>query len=361
MSDRPIRGTLQSMGVVRPGGGNGGNGHDGEEPMTEAEPRSQFDTPPRGSKLVLPKDLQALPEKERWFYVHNELVAIREGQQTQEIERANRERVRKADYERRENDRDALVAGLTVQYEGLIDGNRVRDRKQQETNAKLFELLGENGHLSAKVQALDVQLARMPFTITEAAAKAVSERVGKQIDNLVERFESKLDGVKRADAETKKSLTRAQGRIALHDDRIDGLELREHAQDVRIGGVEADIGTVPHKLDHRESLRDLTPAQIKEREENAAKGTGIRGEIARVDANVVALNGKRLALMGLAAATPTGIVEIGKAFGPEWSAVAVAALAAITVVVGGVRKARQRLAEWLQARRIKVSEKKKEG
>lgn len=340
MSDQQRKGTLPSMQAV--GGKSSGNGHHDESPATEWEPRSEMQTPAEGTPLDIlsAEAFLNLPQEDKNALIHGEFAANRRAITRQEA--AHAELKRAFDHLGGKVD-----AALTDARADRI--SHANDRKEWRAE------------LTAQKQTLaqfDAHLARMSLTIAARVTKDVTAAIEKQIDNLTTVFTSKVDGLKRSDSETKQSLARAHGRIGLHDDRLDKIEMHENVQDARLRGVEADIGEVPHKLDPRGSLQDQTPEQVKQREENAAKGTGIRGDIARIDNNVSALSGRRLAVAGAVLMTPGVLMEIGKTWGPEW-AIGIASVVTLAgASVARVKKARAWLAAWWAGKRIKVTEKK---
>ena len=342
MTEHTRKGTLQSMGAVGGNGNGNGNGHhhDDAEPMTEYEPRSEMKTPPGGTPLGV---FLKMTQEDKNAYIHGELVAIREKQSLQESERGNRESVRKSDYERREAERDGKIIDLTVKVEtAMMDA-----RSDRQASAKQY------GEITLTLEGHDRALDQVDKDIVELGRAADEE--AKKAEDRHHTLMTAIGGVKTQVGENNVDIRRVNGRITLHDDRLDAIEMHDNAQDARIVDVVADLGVVPHKLDHRESLSDLTPQQIKQREENAAKGTGIRGDIARIDSNVVAMNGSRLALAGAVLVTPGALVEIGKAFGPEWAFAGAAAASLLGIGIAKTRTTRARIAAWWAARRIKVS------
>lgn len=349
MSDQPYKPTMQSMGAV--GNGNGHHDDDGESiPPTTFAPRSEMKTPPGGVSRETYLDL---PQDDKNSLIYEEMVAMREESTRAEFARAGREESRKKSYETREEKRDAIVDALGGKIDASI--NDARSDRMSHANDRA-EWRAAVVSLSKTQLAFDAQLAKMPAAITDAVTKAVTAAVGKQIDNLNERYDRKLAGIVQQLGDNNEGILRANGRITSVDDRVDEVAMRQVAHGIAHEAMRNEIGTVPHEVDVGSSLTDRSPEAAKKRDENAKVGTGIKGQLARHDKNVVSIHTKSAALLMLGGAGATGLAKIAETYGIEWSAVAVAAGSLVGVLGVGAKRAVDRARAWIVARRIKVSE-----
>lgn len=300
-----------------------------------------------------------MPQEDKNSLIYEELGAIRGEMTRAEFARASREETRRKDYESRERARDKTIEDLGGKIDASINDARA-DRMSHANERR--EIQDRVSGLAQNQLRFDAKLDSMPAVIAAEVTKAVTAKVGSMIDNVVKAqdnrnttFERQIEGLKREDADIRQEGLRAHGRITLLDQRVEEKELE---QDDQIAAIKAEIGTVPHELETRGSLSDQTPEQRKLHEDNAKKGTGIKGHLAALNNNLVTMNAGRLMLAGGALLTPGALVEIGKAWGPEW-AIGIASLGTlIGFSLAKAKKTRARIAAWWAARRIKVTEKK---
>jgi hypothetical protein len=327
--------TLQSMTAVS-GNGNGQHEEDELPPQTDHDPLSQMKTPPGGLPLA---EFMGLKGDHRDAYIHSEIAAFRIEFTRQGASHASRDR--EVSLELRQLGRNIEVALKDAHLDRVA-----AERDRAETQKQYGEIkLQLDGHDRAFDQ-IDKDIAELG-RITGDEAKKTEDR-----HHLV--MES-LKGLKTQLGENNVDIRRVNGRITMLDGRFDEVVLAQQAARVSLEALNEEIGTVPHVVDAGTSLIDRTPEAAKKREENAKQGTGIKGQLARHDKNVVTLSAKSAAWLALGGAGGSGLIKIGEVYGAEYSALIVAGGALVTSLGFGVKRVVERAKEALQARRIKVT------